>query len=130
MVSLELAKKLKDAGLEWEPKKFDLYTAEFTNGSSGIFSVLYDGQNLESVTGTEFIWLPSLSQLLAEIEGRGYWWDVSHGLVDDGVNKYRLTTSKKHNTSIPLMIFNSETPEDAAASVLLWILEREKDESK
>ena len=130
MINLELAQKLKSAGLVWEPKKFDLYNAEFANGSSGIFSVWHDGQVLESMTGTKFIWLPSLSQLLAEIE-KGYSWETGLTVTKGGPMMPGERKSGywaeifKNNKSVYSV--EADTPEDAAASALLWILERDKD---
>lgn len=61
----------------------------------------------------------SLSQLLAEIEGRGYLWNLDHS-----TGRYLCQIGKwKWEKCIW-----ADTPEDAAGAALLWILEREKDE--
>jgi hypothetical protein len=120
MITLDLARKLKDAGLEWEPKKFDLYNTEFINGSNGVFSVWHDGQNLESTTGTTFTWLPSLSQLLAEIEGRGYRWSLEK--VNEGYESYVTKDIDDCNKDAKYDL--ADTPEEAAGKALLWVLER------
>ncbi|MHB8122604.1 MAG: hypothetical protein ACYDG4_10665 [Desulfuromonadaceae bacterium] len=124
MITLELAQKLKAAGLKWEPKKFDLYNTEFIDRSSGIFSAWCDGQNLVSATGTKFIWLPSLSQLIVEIKRRGYSYNLYDNYPADE-HRCRLTNRESDTCAGK---WSGGTPEDAAASALLWILEREKDE--
>jgi hypothetical protein len=70
----------------------------------------------ETIASIEkMLWLPRLDQLLAEIEKRGYRWDIQMtktryvcGLSTPGVRVYPDQYG--------------DTPEDAAAQALLWIL--------
>jgi hypothetical protein len=151
MISLETAKKLKDAGLQWEPKEGDCWC-------NGMWMAI--NYYLELVTGhllvkKQAIWLPSLDQLLAEIEGRGFDVDLMHfatnrentgqinvpswsceinrfiGLFmqadgsDSEVNVHGVWEEQRLNES-----FDADTPTEAAAQALLWIYEqrRQKDE--
>jgi len=71
-------------------------------------------------------WLPSLSKLLAEIEGRGYLADSSHPFT----NRYICILSvgdKTRGLEIVRMVHmeKGETREEAAAQALLWILRQE-----
>lgn len=131
MLSLEMARKLKSAGLEWEPQIGDMLY-----WNSGIDGWTIDALNqcdiAEKCSATEecidegdWIFVPRLDQLLAEIEKQEYWWELRHHLVDvGGVKKYRVIISKKHNTSIPTKTIDAGTPEDAAAEALCLVLER------
>ena len=81
MISLELAKKLKDAGLKWELKYGDFYS--FGDRETLVVPNLnynYDSTFVQkmSIIATEGIWLPSLSQLLEEVERRGWGWDLDN----------------------------------------------------
>ena len=72
---------------------------------------------------SELVWLPSLSQLLAEIEKQGFIWvlDVSatngNKVIGYAMN---IATSLDWEDEEE---FRSDSPEEAAASALLWILE-------
>jgi hypothetical protein len=127
MISLELAKKLKDAGLKWEPKEGDWYIifgdeeqflevcgTELHRTDRCIDSV----KRLYRIAPGELCFIPSLSQLLAEIEKRGYEWDLEFDI--GGCHKYSCTiSSDTHYEFMP-----ADTPEETAAQALLWILER------
>lgn len=74
MITLDTARKLKEAGLVWEPKTGDMYAmylpidkrySEKTEAFCGCCGCYQDYRDL---------WLPRLDQILAEIEGRGYQW--------------------------------------------------------
>ena len=82
MISLETAKTLKKAGLEWEPN-----------------------------------FAPRLEQLLAEIEKRGYLWELSIDDVDKPPYALYLTTPTRNKKW-----FTAESAEEATAQALLWIL--------
>ena len=71
----------------------------------------------------EFIWLPRLDQLLAEIEQRGYRWTVSFEC-----GRYLAAATKISPLREMPKIIKSDTAEDAAADALLWIL-RQRDEA-
>jgi hypothetical protein len=107
MISLEKARALKDAGLEWEPGFGDIAWDNDENAEAVIFRVnngIYLG---------DAVWLPRLGQLLAEIRKHRNcalyvfedWFEVELPKIDLDSN-----------------CFKSDTPEDAAADALLWIL--------
>ena len=165
MLSLELAKKLKFAGLVWEPKRGDYFAAGYeTLGNraniyvvSGEHSLVpelggkmwffgghfcnRDGGCLMDTTASycmnmngvkpegfrefsvssvrKMLWLPSLSQLLAEIEGRNYQYVIWSGGEVAIAPKGECTCYERCELSLC----------DSVANCLLWILEREKDEN-
>jgi hypothetical protein len=108
MISLDLAQKLRDAGLEWEPCQFDtLFRYEVLSGSPR-------AEVLKTDT-----WLPRLDQILIEIEQRGYkytFWNHS-----DPTICYSIGITKGSNT-IPVKRWTADTPIEAAGQALLWIL--------
>ena len=118
MISLEMARKLKDAGLEWEPKINDFFKGPY--GIDVVFVLEVNIDSVLSVNGKEFadtvyIWLPRLDQLLAEIEKCAYEW-----CLEQARDKYRLSLWFDQAC---VYEFRASTPEDAAAQALLWILE-------
>jgi len=139
MISLEKARALKEAGLRWEPKRFDLFT-----GGTETWEVLetYIGEGGTKwirgiggwvAYGKNFTFLPRLDQLLAEIERRGWVWYIGCAAFN---NKYYCQIGKVYKnedghivgidyTVTPPDWFKGDTPEDAAAETLLWILKGE-----
>jgi hypothetical protein len=109
MLSLETAKALRDAGLEWEPQLGDLFAADYDNGlgptKPQVVRIADFGK-----PGPEHIWLPRLDQLLAEIEKRGYDWFLK--------TDYCYVVNNNNQTQG----IYADTPEEAAAQALLWIL--------
>ena len=93
MISLELAQKLRDAGLKWEPALGQSYKDVVEGG----------------------IWLPRLDQLQAEIEQRGWDWSMSKGL-----HGYGCIVIKDYDLSFSDI---ADTPEEAVGLALLWILQ-------
>lgn len=125
VTSLELSKKLKNAGLRWEPKEGDLFYpySPFLRRHEKRLAVCPFKEiisiNVEADEKDD-IFAPRLDQLLAEIEKRGYRWDIGNledkpciGLFDWETREYVMG------------LFYGETPTDAAGEALLWILERE-----
>ena len=132
MISLEKARELKAAGLQWEPKKWDLYTMEpavidgrkIHHGTYCINHKLYD---LARAVMSDRFWLPSLSQLLAEIERHGYTWEMGlattrGGSLDPGVHKSGYWCEVFQDGKLAHGVTLTETIEDAAAEVLLHLL--------
>ena len=128
LISLELAKRLKEAGLTWEPQIGDMFY--WHNGKDWEIDALTS----EDVNGRldetrdfieEGFWIlaPRLDQLLGEIEKRGFIWafDVSatngNKVIGYAMN---IATSLDWEDEEE---FRSDSPEEAAASALLWILE-------
>ncbi len=128
MISLELARKLKEAGLEWEPKTGDwFYRKDGAIGividvSGGDWWAIFppDGKEvafcIEEADG--FIFDPRLDQLLAKIRELGYKW-----FTETDTERYfiRVVEIKKPNN---FHVIFSDSPANAAAEALLWIYER------
>ena len=129
MLSLETAKRLKKAGLVWEPETCDTYywPRKFDNPVKVMhrdFDLLKKEQDTKGI-----VWAPRFDQLLAEIERREYAW-----IIGRTERKYRghLYYGELANIQNPEdsecyeQFFDADTPEQAAAEALLWILEREQ----
>ena len=133
MISLDMAKRLKDAGLKWEPKVRD-----FAYDHSGNIG-LTDAQGIQEVVAWEknngrpfnleyqlvsVAFAPRLDQLLAEIEKREY--NVDSEQLD-GAKTYIASIWKLDPMPIGLFQkdFESKSREDAAALALEWILKGE-----
>lgn len=131
MISLELAKELKEAGLIWEPRVGDMFY--WHNGKDwGIDALTYEdvNENLEETEDfiDEGVWIfaPHLDQLLAEIEKRGWKYTLisrnMNGANEDclcWVVKWTIPTAKRGLYGV--------TPTEATASALLWIYEGRTD---
>jgi hypothetical protein len=117
VISLELAKKLEEAGLEWEPKRGDFCWSENCEGNNGKICLI-KADNVGFYGDRIYTWLPSLSQLLAEIEGRGREWDLEFDI--GGCHKYSCAISNDTDYEF----ITADTPEEAAGKALLWVLER------
>ncbi len=63
-VSLDTAKRLKELGLEWEPKKGDWYFHSMV----GIRVNVYNDFPFDGEAGKNCLWLPRLDQIMEEIE--------------------------------------------------------------
>lgn len=115
MISLELARKLKEAGLEWEPQRGDWYYF----GDDGELHLLRVATPRPVPEVVYFA--PRLDQLLAEIRELGYKW-----FVETDTERYfiRVIEIKKPNN---FHVIFSDSPTDAAASALLWIYEGRTD---
>lgn len=120
MTSLEMAKKLKEAGLEWEPKFGDHYIipAVFEEGLHEVMDtkqIMSYHENPkeweESIRG--FVFTPRLDQLLAEIYETYNFTLHSSGYI----------VLRKKGSGMVAEHFHSDTLENAAASALLWIYE-------
>ena len=129
MISLEKAKALKEAGLRWEPKRFDL----FTDGTK-TWEVLeaYTGEGdirwIRGIGGwvtygKNFTFLPRLDQLLGEIRKRGWVWILYCG--NDGIEVEIETYNPETPLHLRYKCIKADTPEDAVAEALLWILKEE-----
>ena len=119
MISLETARKLKDAGLQWEPQMGDFM---YNNGiidcldfSDMSFAAGYEDLTHQGDVG----FIPRLDQLLAEIEKQGWTW-MLYAPNNDG--KYGIDVGKGliYHSNQTVM---ADSPEEAAALALLWILE-------
>lgn len=113
MITLELAQKLKDAGLKWGDKAVgDRY---YCDGMRWIFhGTEYDDNGIFKYINKS-VWLPSLSQLLAEIRAREYWW-----YMKQDTRLCQITVK----AGIKAITKESNIPEEAAGLGLFWILEQ------
>lgn len=118
MLPFETCEKLKAAGLEWDPVSTDMYYRLFKINSRTAYA-LYSAHDM-GITSFD-IFAPRLDQLLAEIEKRSWTW-MLYAPNDDG--KYGIDIGKGtlcHNN----MLAMADSPEEAAAAALLWILKQE-----
>lgn len=118
MISIETARQLKEAGLEWEPKIGDWYHVVRFDGT------VVDNPSLVTDCtcwpGDEDIWSPRLDQLLANARDRGY----EIGLLPAYLAVvYQLDESEEG--WLWLYEVEREKPDEAAAQALLWILGKE-----
>ena len=118
MISIEKAKILKELGLIWNPKCGDWYKADYwpTPTLMSIDTFRLDDIEIKMVIenikkSENNTWLPSLDQMLDEIEKYQY----IFSLVGE-----KLTLFKKLNLVIQ---FECESREDSVADALIWILE-------
>jgi len=127
MISLELAGKLKSAGLEWETEQFDMYLFKLGEGIPEQVGCLWDKTSEDegffwNVRDDDRVtWLPRLDQLLTEITKRGY------GYVLESTAHLGHCISLWHpNPDVSCCnVEQEDSAEDAAAKALLWILEHE-----
>ena len=123
MISLEIAKKLKDSGLKWEPKFGDHYIipAVFEVGlhevmdTRQIMSYHKNPKEWEE-SNRGFVFAPRLDQLLAEIERLGWKYELRND--EAGIDYVCFVFSEGYNEYA-----HASTPTNAAASALLWIYE-------
>ena len=126
MISLETARKLKDAGLPWEPQIGDWYSYESYLGpgkTENITTIVRPVSGLEWSHGftdnkppEDAIWLPRLDQLLTEIERRRYKWTM---------RKYNKGVSVEIRLELEDRGWGSETAEEGTAEAVLWLLGQE-----
>lgn len=127
MISLEIARKLKEAGLEWEPQEGDLVyhseAEESFNITAGDMEDFVQATRIDKEYAYSIaIFLPRLDQLLAEIEKLGYH-DFYLSRAEEGWH-ICLWLPGNENLHPDLETDYYDTPTDAAASALLWIYER------
>lgn len=132
MISRELAEKLKAAGLPWEPKIGDMFVGwegpnERDDGHYIDAPMRFDEYfGIVCDTKPEDIWLPTLSDLLHEIEARGYEWSMEcfRYLDDSGhwLFRYEIVLQSAVMSGPR---FSEDAPDEAAGETLLWVLERE-----
>lgn len=132
MLSLEMAKKLKEAGLEWIPKYGDMCYLTYNKGLKSehtkLIAVVENG-----LTCSE-IFAPRLEQLLAEIERRGYAYELKiEGTQSEARYCLLLYEWDEQVAEIDFGLgwtpceefYNAKSSEEAAAQALLWILGQE-----
>jgi hypothetical protein len=125
MLSHELALSLKNAGLKWEPKEGDWFNN--TKYGPRVISPMKLGEwqrkskNKTVKIWDRLLWLPSLLQLLQEIEKRG--WQADSVQAN---GKYACDIAYL-SKAVPTeyLTFIGDTREEAVGKSLLWILEQE-----
>lgn len=130
MLSINTCKKLNDAGLKWEPQYGDFYCWPTTQERWDI--LIFDANGYycepgEGITHTKRygIWLPRLDQLLAEIYKQGCGLHLSKFgesncfTIWEDECRFDKTDDTEHN-------FKADSPSEAAAQALLWILEQRR----
>jgi hypothetical protein len=131
MISLSTAKRLKEAGLKWEPKIGDRFTTFECVEAGYKETELWDEEMQEAFETPEAdtenmlkgsIWLPRLDQLLAEIEKRGYAWELSVDEVDKPPYAICFFSTPRE---IGQKWFTADSPWEVAEQALIWILEQE-----
>jgi hypothetical protein len=121
MLSLELAKELKAAGLRWEMKAGDLF---FWKDNYLLYDTSFYSYNRIIAEGSErefCTWFPRLNQLLREIEGERYGYSLDYV---PGKGK-RISVWEDADCE-DVMHFSADTPENTAGTALLWIYEQKK----
>jgi len=138
VVSLELAKELKDAGLEWEPKFGDFFYMRLGDGTLKTREIEVYEKGDRAPFPEEDVFLPRLDQLLDEIEKRGHKVD-SVSIRKSDRYKYDCILYRwvdddsigggywaKERMPQALGLFEATIREEAAAKALLWILKEER----
>ena len=121
MISLETAKKLKEAGLKWESKVGDCF---YFNNTNNLWLIKDEFSNRKEIKLGTFA--PRLDQLLSEIEKRSgrYKYELTgsrvYYLSNNLKPKYRITIQTDR-----VLPFFADSPEEATAQALLWILKQE-----
>ena len=138
MITTELARKLRDAGLKWEPQEGDQYTFEPQTvqplvkrpNQSRFLTITADRYSLDNPCAVRryrfppphSIWLPRQEQLLAEISRRSVE-VVCEPAGTEKQGEFRCTVG---TTGQPPRSFWGATPEEAAGQALLWIISSRK----
>jgi hypothetical protein len=132
VISLELAKRLKAAGLRWEPQKAGDWFFDIAGKKSLIM--------IDGLIPNNFTWLPSLDQILDKIEAQGFIW---YFRMIPGAKWAKIPPSYRcavreigweilyeQNGDYLEHAEEEPTREDAAGLALLWILERSQNEPR
>ncbi len=128
MVSVELAKRLRSAGLTWQPSQFDHFhipdrgldhrqfviadlTVDVQYLADGIAAITFNGAvewSLDYILQQDVVWLPTESQARELLGDRWHGLERTRGsyvcVLDDGTR------------------FSASTPSDAYATALLSLL--------
>ena len=116
MLDLETCKKLKEAGIEPQYQRGDWIYRKYKHGYK---PHLFDDWT-DDHTRDDDLWAMSLDQMLAEIKKRGYCWQLAPGESDYCIAIMTIPEKPYSRQEI-----YSDSPEEAVASALLWILSNE-----
>lgn len=124
MIDYEMAEKLKEAGLKWEPQIYDFFDSDI--GIENVDCISYNNGkpsrinhwnwDSERYHRSRLVWLPRLEQILSEIEKREYKWTINNG---EEIFYVVLSIAGMQE------LFFDSSLEDVAAQALLWVLEQE-----
>jgi hypothetical protein len=119
VISLKTAKKLKLAGLPWEPKIGDWYFTYHDAMGCLTQGDYLSGVAWEKVREEVMTFCPRLDQLLAEIIKQSWLYDLrghygGGGEIDIWLYDYEKAVN-----------YCADTPEEASAQALLWIIGQE-----
>lgn len=123
MIDLQTAQALKAAGLNCRPQIGDWYFSPFE-----IINAI-DFELYKRIITDDFIdewkkestWLPLLDQLLVEIEKHNRIWRIESESQGYAKGRYSISTYKD---GIGWQDFWGDSPDEAAAQALLWILQK------
>jgi hypothetical protein len=119
MISLEMAKKLKDAGLLWDPQDGDWSHDPYRNQKI----IMHNPSPLNDFD--MYTWFPRLDQLLTEIELREYGYRLIGHTNDNGEENNGLYLDKWNGKLWKYIIdFQSKYDDEATVAALLWVLEQ------
>jgi len=126
MISIDKAKRLKELGLEWNPKRGDWHKADYwPNPILFVIDTLrLDDKEIECVIENvkNNTWLPILIQMLDEI--KEYNWN--YALYSE--NEIEIETRIEHVLIIDRhRNFKGNIIEDVIADALIYILGKEKE---
>ncbi|MGB9660684.1 MAG: hypothetical protein ACPL5F_01535 [Moorellaceae bacterium] len=123
-VSLEMAKKLKEAGLQWEPTEGDVFVA--LGDQNDVLAYTITPPRVIYMDKERNLWLPTLSDLLEWLEGRGYYVDMyAEKWGSKRIYGCELGRPDSIMDAVCLVAeFTGDSYEDVAAKAVLWVLEQ------
>jgi len=135
MISLETAKRLKEAGLEWKVQLGDsLYFhvhigGEWAEGFIETRDIEYWEETQENIEDGNWIFAPSLDQLLKDIEKAGYLWTMGtpaslETMKHEGDYMIGVIIPCGEEEIPEDQVFISNSRDEAAAEARIWILEQ------
>jgi hypothetical protein len=120
VLTVESAKALRKAGLQWEPKADDHYYWIEAEGRpvldciSNAEMFCHSYQITQAARTEKFIFAPVLEQLLAELKKHSEFVKITWLVMD---KKWDCVIDARQQ-------FLADSPEEAAAEALLWVLKK------
>ena len=126
MISIDKAKQLKELRLEWNPKCGDWYKVDYWPTPTLLTADITRMDNEEICRRFERIskdektvWLPSLEQMLDEIEKYNYTYSL---IKIGGLGKYNMIIKLQGSLNVSSQFYH-DIREDAVADALIFLLE-------
>lgn len=119
MLDLGLSKKLKDAGLAWEPALGDLFYYQVGDHWEKDVLAEHDIKEATHQIIADWIFVPRLDQLIIYMEERGY-------RVESKQDACYIFHPNKPHICPWWQKFPAENRTNAAGEALLWILQQEQ----